>query len=196
MNTKLFVLHSLLLGGAALLVLPARESQAFSRLGSNLSVNERDVRVLNNFSDASANDNTTPSSQFPGQTGAALALWKGVVEWGSQAHGNGTGDTTQAALGSGGANFDGFWAGRTTAPGGTNNNVVSKINTCSSGVLAYCEAPFQNGWRIRFCDSWVWNDGPGAITGSHYDLQGVMTHEYGHALGLGHSTVNGTTMWP
>ena len=196
MNTKLLLLPSLCLGGTALLLLPLRESEAFSRLGSNLSVNERDMRLFDNFSDASANDNTTAASQFPGQTGAELALWKGIVEWGSQAHGNGSGDTSQATLGSGGANFDAFWAGKTTAPGGTTNNVVSKINTCSSGVLAYCEAPFQNGWRIRFCDSWVWNDGPSTISSGNYDLQGVMTHEYGHALGLGHSAVNGTTMWP
>ena len=196
MNARLLVLPSLCLGGSALLLLPARESQAFTRLGSNLGVNERDVRVFDNFVDATANDNVTPSSQFPGQLGAELAVWKGVVEWGSQAHGNGTGDSTQAALGSGGANFDAFWAGMTTAPGGSNNNVVSRINTCSSGVLAYCEAPFQSGWRIRFCESWVWNDGPGAISGGQFDLQGVMTHEYGHALGLGHSTVSGSTMWP
>jgi len=196
MNVRLLFLPTVCLGGAALLLLPARESRAFSRLGSNLSVNERDVRVFDNFSDATANDNNVAASQFPGQTGAELAIWKGIVEWGSQAHGNGTGDTTQATLGNGGANFDAFWAGKTTAPGGTMNNVVSRINTCSSGVLAYCEAPFQSGWRIRFCESWVWNDGPGTITGGQFDLQGVMAHEYGHALGLGHSAVSGTTMWP
>jgi len=196
MNARLLFLPTVCLGGTALLILPARDSHAFSRLGSNLSVNERDVRVFDNFVDVTANDNTAAAAQFPGQTGAELAVWKGVVEWGSQAHGNGTGDTTQATLGNGGANFDAFWAGKTSAPGGSSNNVVSRINTCSSGVLAYCEAPFQSGWRIRFCESWVWNDGPGAISGGQYDLQGVMTHEYGHALGLGHSTVSGTTMWP
>ena len=98
MNTKLLLLPSLCLGGTALLLLPLRESEAFSRLGSNLSVNERDMRLFDNFSDASANDNTTAASQFPGQTGAELALWKGIVEWGSQAHGNGSGDTSQATL--------------------------------------------------------------------------------------------------
>ncbi|MEQ1894141.1 MAG: matrixin family metalloprotease, partial [Planctomycetota bacterium] len=38
-------------------------------------------------------------------------------------------------------------------------------------------------------------DGPGTI-GNRYDVQGIMTHEYGHALGLGHSTTSGATLFP
>jgi hypothetical protein len=196
MNLKLYVLPTLALSGAVVLLAPARSSEAFTLLGSSLSVNERDVRVFDNFADATANDNVTPAAQFPGQTGAELAIWKAVVEWGSLAHGDGTGDSTQPVLGSGGANFDAFWAGNATVPGATSSNIISKINTCSSGVLAYCEAPLSSGWRIRVCDSWVWNDGPGAIGGGQFDLQGVTCHEYGHALGLGHSTVNNATMFP
>jgi hypothetical protein len=196
MSPKLCLLPAFCLAFAALLLAPARPGEAFSLLGSNLSVNERHARVFDNFADASANDNTTPSGQFPGQTGAELALWKGIVEWGSLPHGDGSGDSTQTVLGSGGANFDAFWAGAASAIGSSASNVVSKVNSCSSGVLAYCEAPIETGWRIRFCESWTWNDGPGSIPGGHFDLQGVMAHEYGHALGLGHSTVGNATMFP
>ena len=54
----------------------------------------------------------------------------------------------------------------------------------------------SSGWRIRFCDNITFADGPGSIAGGQYDLQGIQTHEYGHALGLGHSNVGGATMWP
>jgi hypothetical protein len=195
MNTKLFVLPSLLLGGAAMLVLPARESQAFTKIGGSLSTSQRDLRVFNNFADAASNNNTTSPAQFPGWDGAELAIWKGAVEWGSLMHGDGTGDPQSGnVLGGAGANFDAFWAGAATAIGGTNNNIVSTVSSCSSGVIAYMEGPISDGWRIRFCDSsFVFDDGPGAP--AQIDIQSIMAHEYGHALGLGHSTSNGATMF-
>ncbi|MCI0637300.1 MAG: matrixin family metalloprotease, partial [Actinobacteria bacterium] len=197
MNTKLFVLPALCLGGAALLLAPIRPSQAFSKIGGSLSENQRDVRLFDNFSDSFSNNNTTPNTQFPGYTGAELAVWKGIVEWGSMLHGDGTGDGVAGnPLGSGGANFDAFWAGNAEAVGSSNQNVVSKLADCSgSGTLAFTETPISDGWRIRFCDEWTWDDGPGTIS-NRWDIQGVMCHEYGHALGLGHSTSGGATMWP
>jgi len=197
MRTQLFVLPALCLGGAALLLAPARSSQAFSKLGGNLAAGQRDLRVHDNFADPTANDNTTPSPQFPVWLGAELAIWKAATEWASQSHSDGSGDPTQPVLGSGGANFDAFWAGAATSWGNKNGNIVSTISTCSGGVLAYTETPISDGWRIRFCESsWVWNDGPGTIPAGQFDIQGIMVHEYGHAIGLGHSSVNGTTMFP
>jgi hypothetical protein len=196
MNTKLFVLPSLCLGGAALLVLPARESEAFSKIGGSLSTSQRDFRVFNNFADAASNNNTSSPAMFPGWDGAELAIWKGAIEWSSLIHGDGTGDPQGGnVLGGAGANFDPFWAGSSTAIGNADQNVVSTVSSCSSGVIAYMEGPISDGWRIRFCDSsFVFDDGPGTV-GGNIDIQGIMTHEYGHALGLGHSTVNGTTMF-
>jgi hypothetical protein len=193
--------HSLLLPaaaiGGAVWLLAAPETSGFSLIGGSLGLSQRDLRVFDNFGDGTANNNTTPDANFPGYTGCEMACWKGALEWGSELHGNGNGDPHQnGGLGSGGANFDPSWQGNATGAGGNNDNIISAIGGDSSGVLAYTLTPISDGWTIKFYDNaWNWDDGPGtAITG--IDLQGVLCHEYGHALGLGHSTVGGATMYP
>lgn len=195
MNLKHIILPGVALAGTATLLLPSI-TDAYSTIGGNLGPTQRDVRVFNNFTGAGANNNTTPDANFPGYDGAEMAVWKGVVEWGSRLHGTGNGDPHQpAGLGSGGANFDAFWAGNATSAGTTDDNVVSAGAGCGSGVLAFTETPISNGWRIFFCNGWTWDDGPGtAVVG--IDIQGVLCHEYGHALGLGHSGVGSATMFP
>jgi hypothetical protein len=197
MNAKSLVLPSLCLGGAALLFAPLRPSAAFTKIGGSLGEGQRDVRVFDNFLDSNANNNVTPTTQFPGFLGAELAVWKGVVEWGAKLHGDGTGDPLSGnLLGNGAANFDAFWAGMASGIGTTNNNIVSSLADCGGGgTLAFTETPISDGWRIRYCDEWNWDDGPGTI-GSRWDIQGVMSHEYGHALGLGHSATGTATMAP
>lgn len=186
------------LAGAALLLAPARPGTAFTLLGFSLPVAQRDVRVFNNFQDPSANDNTTPDASFPGATGAPLAIWKGIVEWGSELHGDGGGDPSQPFdLGSGGANFDATWQGLAAGPGGLDDNVFSALASCGGGVSSFIEAPDASGFRVRFCEDLLWDDGPGtALTPGALDLQGLATRSYGFALGLGHSAAVGATMTP
>lgn len=193
MRTTSFLLTGAAVGVACLLVAP-RESQGYSTIGGLLNLNQRDVRVYDNFTMASANNNTTPDDNWPGYTGAELAIWKGCSEWGSELHGGtGAGDPTQT-VGSGGANFDVSWQGNANGIGSWNDNTHSMISGSSGGVLAYCETPIQDGWRIRYYQGWSWQDGPNSEPG--IDLQGVACHEYGHALGLGHTNVGGATMYP
>ena len=197
MKLNQVILPVLALGvGGAFLFSAAQEAEGYTLIGGSLSQSQRDFRVFNNFTGASDNNNQTPDPQFPAYQGADMAIWKGVVEWSSIAHGDGSGDPTQGVLGSSGANFDPSWQGNATSTGNSNNNIHSQISGSNGGVLAYCETPISDGWRIRYYEGWVWSDGPGSAGGNAIDLQEVACHEYGHALGLGHSTNGGATMYP
>jgi len=193
MKFQSFALPALALGTALLLIGPAEESYGFSKIGGSLGLNQRDFRVRNNFQDGASNNNTVTSVFWPGWVGVFQAVWKGHAEWNSRSHG------PNAVLGNGGANFDAVWGGEAAAVGSSNNNIVSALGSggaCGGGVLAFTETPIFDGWRIRFCDSWTWADGPGGINFNQFDIQGVACHEYGHALGLGHSTFGAATMAP
>jgi hypothetical protein len=191
-----FLPAALALGAASLVVWPAR-SGAFTVIGHTLGLDQRDVRVFNNFADPESNDNTTPHPSWPGFTGAPMAIWKATVEWQSLLHGDGEGDPSQPGdLGSGGANFDPSWQGNAPGVGGSTENVVSAISNCGGGVTAFTEVG-AGGWRIRLCDDLLWDDGPGVVLApGAVDIQGIITHEYGHALGLGHTNIGGSTMFP
>lgn len=183
-----------LLTGSAMLMIP-NSAVGWSTIGGSLGTGQRDHRLYNTFTASGANNNTTMIANMPGYDGAELAIWKGGAEWGARAFGDGSGDTTQANLGDGGANMNFFWNGEASGVGGANDNIHSPIAGSSGGVLAYTETPISDGWRIRYYQSWSWQDGPGTVSGG-IDLQGVACHELGHALGLGHSTVGGATMYP
>ncbi|XP_045470836.1 matrix metalloproteinase-9-like [Harmonia axyridis] len=59
------------------------------------------------------------------------------------------------------------------------------------GELAHAFSP-QDGGAIHFDDSKRWKIG----FGPGYDLYQTATHEFGHSLGLGHSKVKESVMWP
>jgi hypothetical protein len=171
------------------------QTAGFSLLGGSLSLDERAFRVWNNFSDLTANNNTVPQANFPGQTGAVLAIWKGHVEWSSGPYaGNGQGDGLTAVnpnLGDGGANFDNIFEGTATASGGFTH---SELLGSGGSVLAFTTSG-GGAWTIKYYSSWTWQDGPASVT-SGIDLQGVACHEIGHSLGLGHTNIAGSTMTP
>jgi hypothetical protein len=180
--------------GLGVMLLTPGESVGYSTNPGTLSQTQRKFRVWNNFTDVQANNNITPHANFPGADGAEMAIWKGCIEWSSLLHADGDGDSHQAfGLGSGGANFDPFYNGLATSSGGTNGNTHSELSGGSGGTLAFTETPIADGWRIRYYSNWTWHDGPAPVTVG-VDIQGVAAHEYGHALGLGHSVAAGATM--
>src|SRR5688572_7119994 len=106
--------------GAVALLFGTETTRAFDTIGGSLSQSQRDVRVFDNFTDASPNHNVTPDANWPGYTGVELAMWKACGAWGTLLHGGtGAGDPLQA-VGSGGANFDTSWQRNVNGVGTTN----------------------------------------------------------------------------
>jgi Matrixin len=80
--------------------------------------------------------------------------------------------------------------------GGTTLGVTNYISTDTNqsqvcnGNLIYRFVEVD----VRFNNAFNWQTSSGCSGG--YDLAGVATHEFGHAVGLGHSSVSGATMYP
>ncbi|MFQ5750180.1 MAG: matrixin family metalloprotease [Planctomycetota bacterium] len=184
-----------LAAGSSLFLAPDTAA-GFTTIGGSLNLTQRDHRLFNNFTNPEANNNTVEHVNWPGDTGAELAIRKAAAEWNGDPYGTGKGDPSQTNVGSGGADFSFFWNGNATGVGSTNSNIHSMIPGSNGGVLAFTETPISDGWRIRYYQKWTWQDGPGTSFFTGIDLQGVATHELGHALGLGHSSVGGATMAP
>lgn len=112
----------------------------------------------------------------------------GITPWDIASHG---GSTTKS-----GAKRDGTNVISWGKLGGTTLGVTNYISTDTSqsqvcgGNVIY---RFQEV-DVRFNNAFSWQNSSGCSGG--YDLKGVSTHEFGHAVGLGHTNVQGATMFP
>jgi Matrixin len=115
-------------------------------------------------------------------------ILSGITPWGIASHG---GSTTRS-----GAKRDGQNVISWGKLGGTTLGVTNYISTDTNqsqvcgGNLIYRFTEVD----VRFNNAFNWQTSSTCTNG--FDLAGVSTHEFGHAVGLGHSNVNGATMFP
>jgi hypothetical protein len=95
-----------------------------------------------------------------------------------------------------------YYMGRTTdtSTGYNKKNIVVFRNS-TNGESAASAYYWSSLGKLLDFDIVVWDskytfNPDGACSGSRVYLQDVMTHEFGHALGLGHSSVREATMYP
>jgi len=118
----------------------------------------------------------------------ASQITSGITPWGIAGYG---GTTTKS-----GAKRDGQNVISWGKLGGTTLGVTNYISTDTSqsqvcnGSLIYRFTEVD----VRFNNAFNWQTSSGCSNG--FDLAGVSTHEFGHAVGLGHSNVSGATMYP
>ena len=123
----------------------------------------------------------TPSQQ-------SSQILSGITPWGIAS----SGGTTNLS----GAKRDGQNVISWGKLGGTTLGVTNYISTNTSqsqvcnGVLIYRFEEVD----VRFNNAFAWQTSSTCTTG--FDLAGVSTHEFGHAVGLGHTNVTGATMYP
>lgn len=127
--------------------------------------------------------NTAPNSSINDGNGGVTAVVGAIKAWGIV----NSGTTNQAAV-------------RGTAPATimlANNGKICNGSCLAATLTGYYtgstiyDADVYTNTRYSFTSSGE-NDG----CSGEYDIDGIMVHEVGHVLGIGHSNVSGATMYP
>ena len=126
---------------------------------------------------------TTGNSSITDGDGGVTAVVGAIKAWGVVS----SSSTNQAAV-----------RGQAPATIMLNNNG----HICSGSCLAATLTGYYNGNTIYDADVYTntkykyYSSRESDGCSAEYDIDGIMVHEVGHVIGLGHSTVSGATMYP